>query len=256
MKLPQAILFLLAFVTTIHALALPASLEPISEAAKELFKRKGGGGGGGRGGGGSSSSSSSGGSRSGSGSSSSGSSSSSSRTGTSSTEGGATSRGSGPAPAFGAGGTRYYGGGASVPYKSGATRSSFGAAPYLIGGGAVLGIGTLGLYGAYVYAYPHYWNYYNRTSNRNESHPANCYCARYTVCGCDDNNSTDYQNAVANNASVAQLANNGTLYVNGSLPNGTTAAGGSDSGAAGLSFKQSMGYWPLVAGVSYAVWFM
>ncbi|KXT05687.1 hypothetical protein AC578_5577 [Pseudocercospora eumusae] len=256
MKLPQAILFLLAFVTTIHALALPASLEPISEAAKELFKRKGGGGGGGRGGGSSSSSSSSsGGSRSGSGSSSSGS--SSSRTGTSSTEGGATPRGSGPVPAFGggAGGTRYYGGGASVPYKSGATRSSFGAAPYLVGG-AALGIGTLGLYGAYVYAYPHYWNYYNRTSNRNESHPANCYCARYTVCGCDDNNSTDYQNAVANNASVARLADNGTLYVNGSLPNGTTAAGGSDSGAAGLSLKQSMGYWPLIAGVSYAVWFM
>lgn len=43
MRVAQTFYFLFAFLTTIHALALPASFESISEASKELWKRKGGG---------------------------------------------------------------------------------------------------------------------------------------------------------------------------------------------------------------------
>lgn len=242
MKFPQALLFLLAFVTTIHALALPASLESFAESSKELFKRKGGGGGGGRGGGGG------GGSRSGG---SSSSSSSGSRSGGSSSSGGV--RTSGSPRAYGGG--QYYRGGAATPFRPGAT--SRGVSPVLLGGGAALFLFPALAYGAYSYGYPGTYRYYNETSRTNESHPMNCYCARYsTSCGCAPNNNTDYLNSVANNQSVAKLVNN-TLQVDGTLDNGTSISG--DTGAAS-SLQQSLyemsGFWIVGAGVAYTMWFM
>jgi hypothetical protein len=45
-----------------------------------------------------------------------------------------------------------------------------------------------------------------------------------------------------------------TLLVDGTLPNGTTASGGSDS--AGVTLKHTMGYWPMIVGVLYAVFYL
>lgn len=273
MRVPQhAFFWLLAFITMIHALALPASFDSISEAGKELWKRKGGGGGGGKGGGGGSSSSSgsSGGSRgSGSSSSSSGSSGSSGSRGSgtggaplgssSSNTGGRTQGGSGVKPSY-AGGA--YAGGASVPYTAGA-RSRGGVAPYLLGGAALGVFPGLWLYGAYAYPYGHPFTYHNDSSNRNETRNVTCLCQQYSECGCDNNTDTTYLNSVANNDTVSRVAND-TLYINGTLPNGTTADGGSESASgstsAAGSLKQQMletsGWWIILAGVGYTMWFM
>jgi len=265
MKLTQAIFWLLAFVTTIHALALPASFDSLTEAGKELFKRKGGGGGGGKGGGGSSSSSSSGSSSHGSSSSSSGSSSSSSSggsgskgglTSSSSNTGGATSKGSGVQPSYGGG--HYYGGGAATPYSAGRP-SPGGVAPHFLAGSALGFFPGIWLYGAYAYPYGHPYTYHNDTSNQNETHPVECLCGKYQECGCDSNNDTSYINSVANNNTVSRVANvNGTdtLLINGTLANGTTAAGASAAGSLRHSLLETSGWWVVVAGVSYTMWFM
>jgi len=260
MRLPQALLFLLAFVTTIHALALPASFNELAESSKEIFKRKGGGGGGGKGGGGGSSSSS--GSRGGSGSSSSSSSSgssSSSRLGSStSNTGGSTKAGTGVAPSYGGG--RYYGGGAAVPYTAG-RRSPGGVAPYFLAGSALAFFPGVWLYGAYAYGYGHPYTYHNTTNNQNETRPVQCLCAQYSECGCDNNTDTSYVDSVANNKTVSRVANvNGTdtLLINGTLPNGTTAAGGTANAAGSLrqELLEMSGWWVVVAGVGYTMWLM
>ncbi|KAK5130180.1 hypothetical protein LTR08_002389 [Meristemomyces frigidus] len=238
MKIPQALLFLLGFITTIHALALPASISEVTEASKELFKRKGGGGGGGKGGGGSSSSSSG----------------SGGKGGSSSSTGSSSSGSHGIAPSYGGG--RYYGGGASRPYASGG-RSPGGVAPYLLAGGALAFFPGIWLYGAYAYNYGHDGTYHNNTSNQNETHPVQCLCAQYQQCGCDNNTDSSYLNSVANNNTVAKRAvvnGTDTLVINGTLNNGTQAA--TASSAAG-SYKQGLaemsGFWVVVAGVAYAV---
>lgn len=246
MRLPQAILFLITLFTLGHALALPGSLNDLTEASKQLFKRKGGGGGGGRGGSSSSSSSST------SSSSSSGGTRGSGSSGSTSSSSGGTRAGTGSTRGYGGG--AYYGGGASTPYKSGNPRTGLGA-PLLLGAGvgALAVFPALALYGAYSYGYPYYWTYRNQTSGQNETHPAQCYCARYSLnCGCDANNNTDYQNAVANNATAAKLVNiNGTqtLAIDGTLSNDTTAPGTSDTSGAG-SIRvgaEMLGWWPMVA---------
>lgn len=240
MKVPQVFLFLLAFVTTIHALALPAYLDSVTESTKELFKRKGGGGGGGRGGGGGGrSSSSSSGSKSGSGSSSGGS------------RGSSSSGATRAPPSFGGSSSKYYGGGAATPYRAGAPTR--GVSPALIGGGAALFLFPALAYGAYSYGYPGYYNYYNRTSQTNESHPINCYCGRYSDCGCEPNNDTEYLTSVANNGSVAKLVNN-TLQLDGTLNNETVSTNAASGLQQGL--WEMSGLWVVVAGVTYTMWFM
>ncbi|KAK3622628.1 hypothetical protein LTR56_022093 [Elasticomyces elasticus] len=242
MKFPQVLLFLLGFITTIHALALPSSLETISEAAKELYKRKGGGGGGGRASGSSSSSSSSGGS-------------SAPKSGSGSSGSSTGSRGS--TPSYGGG--SYYGGGARAPYTSGRT-SPGGVAPYFLAGGALAFFPGLWLYGAYAYPYYGLHSYHNNTSNRNESMPVQCYCANYNPCGCDNNTDSSYLDEVANNKTVSRVANvNGTdtLLINGTLENGTgDATQSSAAGNLGQSFAEMSGFWIVVAGVGYTMWFM
>ncbi|THV50567.1 hypothetical protein BGAL_0145g00140 [Botrytis galanthina] len=244
----------------------------------DLFKRKGGGGGGGKGGGGSSSSGSS--SSGSSGSSSSSSSGSSSGKGgvtsSSSSSGGATKAGSGPAPAYGGG--RYYGGGATTPYSSGA-RSPLGIAPVFLGLGALSIFPGLWLYGAYSYPYHNSYAFRNHSATRNstnttsasietrqdsdttgvnQSKPVTCLCAAYSECGCDDSGNSTFLDQIIGDGSyaalnkslvnVADVNGTSTILINGTLPNGTTASGGSDS-AAGRTIVEGLGWWVMVATV-------
>lgn len=236
MKISQAILFLFTLITTIHAFALP-DFNAIADSTKQLIKRKGGGGRGGGGGRTSSSSSSS--------------SSSSRLTRPNSVAGGTTTAGSGPQPRAYRGGNTYYPGGAPVPYKAG--NPTPGGVNSRFIGAAGLGIFPgVWLYGAYAYSYPGHYLYHNRTSNQNETHPMECLCGRFQECGCNANNQTDYVTDIANNNTVSRLATvDGvkTLVVNGTLPNGTTAA----SGAPAFSQSMSMAGWGVIAaGVTFA----
>lgn len=272
MRLPQLLLWLLAFVTTIHAFAIPTSLESFTDASQALFKRKGGGGGssgggssgGGSSGGGSSGGSSGGGGTRGGGGSTSGSGSSGSSSGSTgkgspnSNTGGSTTTGSGTPRSYGGA----YGGGATTPYTSG-SRSVGGITPYFLGGAALGIFPGLWLYGAYAYPYSHPYTYRNNTSNQTQTLPATCLCEQYLECGCDDNNSTDYANSVANNQNISRVSNvNGTqtLVINGTLDNGTTSSGGTDDpyGSAGIrqAMVENSGFWVVIAGVLYSVCFM
>jgi len=251
------------------AFAAPAAdvapFQPVQHAQRddahyeELWKRRGGGGGGGRGGGG-------GGGRSGGGSSGRGS--SGGRGSSTSTAGGRTTTGSGPKPAFGNG--RFYGGGAQVPYKSGG-RSPSGIAPVAAGllAGAAL---TLAFWpgtwhhGAYLYPYTQPYRFFNETTNVNETKPVTCGCDPYMVCGCDENRETGYLDELIGNGdyaalnktlvNVATVDGKSTILINGTLPNGTTAAGGTENPNAGAGLQallQSAGYWPMVATVGALV---
>jgi hypothetical protein len=51
---------------------------------------------------------------------------------------------------------------------------------------------------------------------------------------------------------VADINGTSTILINGTLPNGTTASGGSDSADAGVSLKFS-GYWLMIAFVGCTV---
>lgn len=248
MRLHQTLLALLTFLTTIHAFALPAALEPYTDAAHSLFKRKGGGGG--RGGGG--------GFRSSGGSSSSSSSARTSRLGSaSSNAGGRTSTGTGIQPRRYPGGGAFYGGGATSPYRSG-RRSPGGIAPVFLGAGALGFFPGLWLYGAYAYDYDRPYTYHNRSSGENMTLPVDCFCSRFAECGCDQvakSGNQMYINSLANNASLSHVVErNGRtiLAINGTLPNGTTVASKAAPGArSGLG--EWSGWWVVIAGVAYAV---
>ncbi|KAF1353763.1 hypothetical protein BDV97DRAFT_367333 [Delphinella strobiligena] len=274
MRISDVLLTFTALSSTAHAAAIPGDIKSVSLRSivaelvqpvpgNQLEKRKGGGGKGG-----SSSSSSSSGSRgSGSDSSSSGSS-SSGRTSSSSNSGGSTASGSGVKPSYGSNGA-YYAGGSTTPYKAG-TRSPGGVTPYLVGG-AALGLGGAYAYGYYLYPYPHSYSFHNQSSPNNSTNttlPVTCTCEQYNVCGCDNTTSSDYLDQVIGNGSasdmnttIARVENvNGTttLLINGTLANGTTASGGSDSAAGSLSrgLVELSGWWIVVGGVAYTVWFM
>lgn len=263
---------------TTFAIPAHAARDDPSTSYSDLFKRKGGGGSGGKGG--SSGSSSSGGGTSSSSSSSSGkggsssssstgktgstgstsSSSSSGRGSSSSATGGRTTTGSGAAASYGGG--KYYGGGTTVPYRAGAV-STLGIAPIFLIGAASLAFWP-GVWYHPVYAYPYNnsWTYHNATTNANETKPVECGCDAYQECGCDDNNSTDYVSSVLGTGAYNQLnqslvtvaAVNGTdtILLNGTLPNGTTASGGTESPSAGVGMRrlaEIAGWWPAAATV-------
>ncbi|KAI1474233.1 hypothetical protein K445DRAFT_10018 [Daldinia sp. EC12] len=220
--------------------------------SEDLWKRKGGGGGGGRGGGGSSGGSSG----------SSGGSSGGGRGSSGSNAGGSTTTGSGVRPSYGGGG--YYGGGAKQPYKSG-TPTPSGILPFVVGGAALGTLGFVGAslaYGAYAYPYNHHYYYHNSTTNQNETKPVVCICDYYGVCGCDDNGNQTYFNSVIGdgsyenlNKSLVTVAENETthektIYILGTLPNGTTSSGGTEdpnSGASLQALGRAMGWWPVVS---------
>jgi len=198
---------------------------------------KGGGGHGDKGGSGGSSSSGKG---SDSGSSSSSSSGKGLGSSTSST-GGRTTSGSGVKPAVGG----FYGGGASVPFTSG-SRSASGISPLFIGAGLGFGFGALWAHGAWNYPYTHPITFHNSSTNSTETKPVDCLCAASEECGCDDNSNSTYVSSLIGNGTysslnqslvtVADINGTNTIVINGTLPNGTTAAGGtvSASGASGV----------------------
>lgn len=167
--------------------------------------------------------------------------------------GGATKTGSGPKPAYGAGGTSY-GGGAKSPYAAG-SKSPSGIVPGLLIGSALGFWGTYWLIGAYHYPYAHPYSYYNASSKANETKPVECLCRTDQECGCDDNSAdSEYMTSIIGNGSYDGLNKtlvnvaNDTIYINGTLPNGTTASGGTDdvNGSDSMqSLLRSMGWWPI-----------
>lgn len=221
-----------------------------------LEKRKGGGG---RGGG----SSGGGGSRGG------GSSAAPSRTGPSSFAGGSTRLGSGPTRSYGGGG--YYGGGAAVPYTAGqANRRGLPAGALLLPAAIILLMPGLWLYGAYPYDFKNSYSFFNATPTQqfpigtNVTMPVRCLCQEYSVCGCEENTDKQYIDDLVGNGSyaalnkslinVAEVNRRQTLILNGTLPNGTTAPGGTDDSAAPrLSFGRHTGYLAMALVVFYGV---
>ena len=232
-----------------------------------LAKRRGGGGGG-RGGSSSGSSSSSGGrSSSGSSSSSSGSRGSSTRSGSSSGVG--SSR-----KTWGGG----YAGGAAAPFSAGRRTPGRGIAPFLIGGAALgaigftavaVGSGDLRRHGAYQYDFgDDRVEYQNETANREESARIRCICVRYEQCSCEDlddeDDRTEQIESLIGDGSPSAMSkngvtkvNNGTLFIDGTLPNGTSAAGDDDSAdeeSAAPAMKASLyGWFAFIVAVGSAV---
>lgn len=135
----------------------------------------------------------------------------------------------------------------------------------LLGGAAGLAFWPgLWLYGAYLYPYHQPYRFHNESSNRNETLNVICGCGTYDVCGCDDNNNTDYFVSLVGNGSydalnksvvnVAIVNGTNSLLINGSLPNGTTADDPNASSANSIrTMAQMIGFWPAVAAVLVAV---
>lgn len=269
--------------------------EKLFAPVSDLWKRKGGGGGGGKGGGGGSSSGSSGKGGSsgtiGSGSTGSG---ATGRGSAGSNAGGQTKTGSGVSPAFGG----KYGGGAKTPYTAGRA-SPLGIAPVFLGVGLLSIYPGLWLYGAYGYGYHNPYYFRNRTARRNstdtnntntptrdlpelvirqddstgvnESKPVTCLCAQYSVCGCDDDGNYTFLDSIIGDGdyfklnhtlvTVADVNGTSTILLNGTLPNGTTASGGTEdaitsnstdggTSAAVRSIIEAGGYWVMIATVA------
>ncbi|QUC16884.1 uncharacterized protein UV8b_01125 [Ustilaginoidea virens] len=232
-----------------------------------LLRRKGGGSGGGRGGGGGGGGGGSGGGGGGSpftgGFGSAGSNGGGFRgnTASGSNIGGTSRGGSGPTRAYGGGG--YYGGGAASPYRSGAATAA-GVGALAFAAGALAFWPGLWIYGAYLYPHRNDYSFYNSTAQRNESLPVVCACAKYAVCGCDENTAITKE-LVGNgtysalNKSIINVGDyNGrkTLLINGTLPNGTTADGPDQETSAGVamsSLDMSAGLWPAVTCVIAAI---
>jgi hypothetical protein len=108
----------------------------------------------------------------------------------------------------------------------------------------------------------------------NETKPVTCLCAEFSVCGCDDNSDTTFLDSIIGDGDytklnktlvqVADINGTSTIILNGTLPNGTTATGGteeadgssSDSSSGSSSgrasgFLQASGYWVMIAMVGF-----
>ncbi|PGG98798.1 hypothetical protein GX51_06594 [Blastomyces parvus] len=148
--------------------------------------------------------------------------------------GGSSRSGSGTPRAFGGGG--YYPGGAAVPYTSGKA-SKKGLLPFaFIPLAALAFFPGLWLWGAHAYHIGHY-NYRNTSvPNANETKiPIECLCQRFQVCGCEKNDNAPYidqllkekdEHGMPTNTTTVRVVpkddGSTTIYVNGSLANGTT----------------------------------
>ncbi|KAI5803448.1 hypothetical protein DFH27DRAFT_610496 [Peziza echinospora] len=164
--------------------------------------------------------------------------------------GGTSKGGSGVAPKFTtAGGKKVYPGGGGTPYKSGG-KSKSGISPFLLPL-AILPALFIGAWAFAVFSYP--WSnplIYNNLANDlnipaiyNLTNPITlpviCLCEEYAVCGCDETHDDAFAKGIlldaladGGNGSVAQIRmyeGKYTLVINGTLPNGTTAASGSGS---------------------------
>lgn len=144
-----------------------------------------------------------------------------------------------------------------MPYKSGNKTPSGIAAVVLVGTALAFWPGVW-LASAYLYHYDNPYRYYNVSSQANETRNIICGCAAYAVCGCDENNSTAYYQELIGNGSyaslnktivnVAEYQGNMTILINGTLPNGTTAAAADSAAGDSLrSMAEAAGFWPVIS---------
>ena len=184
--------------------------------------------------------------------------------------GGFSKGGSGPPPKY----TNYYSGGGRTPYTAG-KKSPGGLSPIALPLALVGGLfAGMWLGSVWMYAWNHPLNYtnpstaatidipyQNRTTNRTMTYeitpgmsvtlPVKCLCAENAVCGCDEVTDPDYAKSVledaakdGGNGDTARLAvDDGqlVLVVNGTLPNGTTAAGGDEYDSRGPQLQVGKG---------------
>lgn len=146
------------------------------------------------------------------------------------------SSGTGTSPAYGSGG-RYYGGGGTIPYQAGLRSPGGLVATALLSIAALSIFQGIWLYPAYIYTYPQPYTFYNASASQNQTKPVECLCEEYQECGCDNNTDPTYISSLIGNGSISALNStlvqvndvNGTstILINGTLPNGTTAAGNS-----------------------------
>ena len=183
----------------------------------------------------------------------------------SSNVGGRTSAGSGTPR--GSGGS--YSGGASVPYTA-SGRSPSGIAPFLLPLGALAFFPGLWLFSVYAYPFTQPISYHNNTNNQNQTLPVLCLCQQYGECGCDENHNQTYTQELVDNATrfdndsqpyvskIADVNGTRTLIINGTLANGTTAPGGTDSAAAALreTVLGNFGLTVLVAAVGWCTYML
>jgi hypothetical protein len=143
------------------------------------------------------------------------------------------------------------------------------AGALLLPAAALLLFPGIWLWSVFPYYYHNPYTFLNRTVENatqglNQTLPVVCLCQEFSVCGCDDNNNVTFFDSLIGNGSYAALNKtlvtvsevNGsrTLVINGTLPNGTTAAGGSS--AAPMRPAQFSGYLVMVALVIYSVTFL
>ena len=169
-------------------------------------------------------------------------------------------------PRFGGG--RYYQGGATIPYRSG-RRTPSGIVPVALLGGALIFWGAgLWLAGAYLYAYGKDYKFENISADPDitETLPVFCICQPNVVCGCDDIEDQTWLDDIIGDGNYLALNDslvfvgevNGTkgIYINGTLPNGTTAAieeGNSNAAIYLPGMLGAVGFWPAVVAVGAAV---
>lgn len=139
-------------------------------------------------------------------------------------------------------------------------------------------------YGAYVYPYHNPYTFRNRTARNNATSTSSsssatatptagarlmmrddgveqtknvtCLCAAYSVCGCDDNGNSTFLDSIIGDGSysslnlsivdVADINGTSTIVLNGTLPNGTTASGGTENANAAVRMGSLGGYWAMV----------
>jgi hypothetical protein len=164
----------------------------------------------------------------------------------------------------------YYGGGSNEPYKSGKP-SPKGLVP-LFAGAAFLLAFPLWISGAYLYNYNNPYRFYNQTSEQDESKAVTCACKPDLPCGCEENGDSKYLDELIGNGSysalnhtlvaVGTIDGTDTIVINGTLPSGTTAAGGTDEPGSGdtsagngalRALLQHAGWWPAAAAVAAIV---
>ena len=95
----------------------------------------------------------------------------------------------------------------------------------------------------------------------NSSLPVTCLCEEYSSCGCDENDDKKYLDDLVGNGSydalnktlvnVADINGTTTLVINGTLPNGTTAPGGTDDAGIALGVPKYTGYYAMALTVFY-----
>jgi hypothetical protein len=90
----------------------------------------------------------------------------------------------------------------------------------------------------------------------------------YAECGCDDNGNTTFLDSLIGDGSysglnlslvnVADVNGTSTIILNGTLPNGTTASGGTEDAfsAGARTVIEASGYWVMVALVGMTVYFV